>query len=222
MSSLVTICLFVLARFLHSWKAYLIFVPVFLCVIGCIVFLKLTNMEFAQYFSENSVLTRLLGPAVVALGVLMYKQMNTIKSRIGPLVIAVVCGSLTSVSLVALSASVLKLPAELAASLLPLGITTPIAIEVTEPLGGDPAITSVVVIGIGLLGNMFSPLWLRWFGISDEGAAGVAIGTVSHGIGTARAISLSEMTGVFSGLAMCINGVVTVFTAPLIWSLFYG
>lgn len=222
MSSLVTICLFLLARLLHSRMPYLIFVPVFFSVIGCILYLKGTGMDFHQYFEENRVLTSLLGPAVVALGVLMYKQMNTIKSRLGPLLIAIVSGSLISVFLVAIMALVLKLPSELAASLLPLGITTPIAIEVSEPLGGDPAITSVVVIGIGLLGNMFSPMWLRWFKITDPGASGTAIGTVSHGIGTARAIQLHEMTGVFSGLAMCINGVVTVFTAPLMWSLFYG
>ncbi|MBY5958388.1 LrgB family protein [Membranicola marinus] len=222
MSSLVTICLFLLARLLHSRKPYLIFVPVFFSVLGCILFLKGTGMNFTQYFEENKVLTSLLGPAVVALGVLMYKQMDAIKSRLGPLLIAIACGSLASVFLVAVLAVVLKLPSELAASLLPLGITTPIAIEVSEPLGGDPAITSVVVIGIGLLGNMFSPIWLRWFRITDVGASGVAIGMVSHGIGTARAIQLHEMTGVFSGLAMCINGVVTVFTAPLMWSLFYG
>lgn len=222
MSSLVTIFTFILARFLHSRKPYLIFVPVFFSVVVCILYLKVTGMGFDRYFSENKVLTDLLGPAVVALGVLLYKQMKTIKSQLGPLLIAVVSGSFTSVTLVTLLAWVLKLPGELAASLVPLGITTPIAIEVTAPLGGDPAITSVVVISIGLLGNMFSPLWLRWFGITDQGAAGVAIGTVSHGIGTARAIQLNERTGIFSGLAMCINGVVTVFTAPLIWSLFYG
>lgn len=222
MSSLVTIFLFVLARFLYSRKPYLIFVPVFFSVVGCILYLKVTGMGFDRYFSENKMLTNLLDPAVVALGVLLYKQMKTIKSQLGPLLIAVMLGSFTSVALVTLLAWVLKLPGELAASLVPFGITTPIAIEVAEPLGGDPAITSVVVISIGLLGNMFSPLWLRWFRITNHAAAGVAIGTVSHGIGTARAIQLSEMTGIFSGLAMCVNGVVTVFTAPLIWSLFYG
>ncbi len=222
MSSLVTILLFLIARFLYRNWPYLVFVPVFFSVVGCILYLKTFKVPFDVYFDENSLLTFMLGPAVVALGVLLYKQMQMIRTQLVPLIVTVVFGSFLSVTLVALLAVVLSLPAELAASLIPLGITTPIAIEVTQSLGGDPAITSVVVISIGLIGNMFSPLWLRWFRIKNESAAGVAIGIVSHGIGTARALQLSEMTGLFSGLAMCINGVITVFTAPVIWSLFFG
>lgn len=222
MSSLVTILLFLSARFLYRKWPYLIFVPVFFGVVGCVIYLRAFNVPFDVYFNENSPLTFLLGPAVVALGVLLFKQMRMIKANLLPLLLTVVFGSFLSVILVAVLAVLLYLPAELAASLMPLGITTPIAIEVTQPLGGDPAIASVVVISIGLLGNMFSPMLLRWFRIKNESAAGVAIGIVSHGIGTARALQLSEMTGVFSGLAMCVNGVITVFTAPFIWSLFYN
>lgn len=222
MSSLVTILLFFIARILYRNRAYLVFVPVFFSVVGCILYLKAFKLPFEVYFEENSPLTFLLGPAVVALGVLLYKQMRMIKTQLIPLIVTVTLGSFLSVTLVAFLAVILHLPRELASSLIPLGITTPIAIEVTQPMGGDPAITSVVVIAIGLMGNMFSPLWLRWFKIKNEAAAGIAIGIVSHGIGTARALQLSETTGVFSGLAMCINGVITVFTAPVIWSLFYG
>lgn len=222
MSSLVTIVLFFLARYLYQRKPLLIFIPVLFGVIGGILFLKATDYSYQQYFDENKPLTFLLGPAVVALGVLMHKQLQSIRSHLLPLILSVAFGSFLSVFMVALLARLLSLPSELAASLIPLGITTPIAIEVTQPLGGDPAITSVVVIGIGLLGNMFSPFWLRWFMIQNEASAGVAIGTVSHGIGTARAILMSEKTGVFSGLAMSINGLITVFSAPFVWSLAYG
>lgn len=222
MSSLITIVLFIVARYLYRNWPFLFFVPVFFSVVGCILYLMLFDLSYSRYFEENRLLTFLLSPAVVALGVLLHKQMQSMKNQLFPLLVSVTCGSFLSVMMVAFLAVLLSLPAGLSASLIPLGITTPIAIEVTQPLGGDPAITSVVVISVGLLGNMVSPLWLRWFRIKNNAAAGVAIGTVSHGIGTARAIQLSETTGVFSGLAMCINGLITVFSAPLVWGLFFG
>lgn len=222
MSSLITIGLFLIARFLYQRKPWLIFVPVLFGVIGGVVFLKTSGYSYSDYFEDNRLLTFMLGPSVVALGVLMHRQIDAIRAHLWPLFISVSCGSLFSVFLVAVLAGMLKFPTDLAASLMPMGITTPIAIEVSQVLSGEPAITSVIVIGIGLMGNLFSPYWLRWFVLKDEAAAGVAIGTVSHGIGTARAVLLSEKTGVFSGLAMSINGLITVFTAPLVWNLIYG
>src|SRR5690625_721407 len=124
----------------------------------------------------------MLGPSVVALGVLMHRQIDAIRAHLWPLLVSVTCGSFFSVFLVVVLAGILKLPTELAASLMPLGITTPIAIEVTQVLGGDPAITSVIVIVICLMASRFSPHWLRWYILTDEQAAGPAIGTVSYGI----------------------------------------
>lgn len=222
MGSLLTVTIFLLARYLHRRWKMLIFVPVFFTVCGCILVLWLGGISFEQYFEENKPVTFMLGPAVVALGVLMYKQLTEIRENLKPLLISVFCGSLLSVTLVAVLAKILSLPSEIAASLMPLGITTPIAIEVTQPLGGDPAITSVVVIGVGLFGNMLGPVLLKGMKVSWNPAAGLAIGQTSHGIGTARAVRISDSAGTFSGLAMSINGVITVFTAPVIWALFFG
>lgn len=221
MNSLITILMFLVGRYLYRRWPIVIFVPVFFTVMACILYLKVFNVDFTQYLEKNNVLTFLLGPAVVSLGVLLHKHLQLIRSRLIPLLVSVVLGSLTSVTVVALLATIMKIPAPLAASLIPLGITTPIAIEVTQPLGGDPSITSVVVIAIGLMGNILSPLWIRWFGIRNQASAGLAIGMVSHGIGTARAVQLGELTGLYSGLAMCLNGVITVFTAPLVWGVFF-
>lgn len=219
MGSLLTLILFLAGRWLYGKKPLLIFVPVFFAVVGCALFIQISGMSYDRYMEENEVLTFFLGPAVVALGVLLFKHLRTIQSLLKPLLFTVIAGSFMSVSMVAVLSVLLRLPATLAASLLPMGITTPIAIEVTVPLGGDPSITSVVVIMIGLLGNIMGPVWVRWMRIRDHAASGVSIGMVSHGIGTARAIQMGETIGLFSGLAMCINGVITVFTAPLVFSL---
>lgn len=221
MSSLFTIIIFLTARFLYRKWPFILFVPVFFAVVGCILVLWLGNIPFDQYFEENKPITFMLGPAVVALGVLMFKQLPLIRQNLKQLLISILCGSFLSVLLVAVLAKIFSLPDFVAASLFPMGITTPIAIEVTQPLGGSPSITSVVVIAVGLFGNMISPYLLRLFKIDWAPAQGLSIGQTSHGIGTARAVQMSEQAGTFSGLAMSINGVITVFTAPMVWALVY-
>lgn len=222
MFSLLTIGLFLIGKYLHQRWQYLLFVPVFFTVVGCIIVLLLGRIPFGTYFESNRPLTFMLQPAVVALGVLLYKQWIAIRNNLRPLLISVVLSSFLSVFLIIVLAKILSFPTELAASMVPLGITTPIAIAVTEPLGGNPAITSVIIIGVGLLGNMMGPFLLnRVFKIHWYPAIGLAIGQTSHGIGTARAVQINEVTGTFSGLAMSLNGVITVFTAPLVWALFY-
>lgn len=221
MSSLLTIIIFLIAKFLHRKWPFILFVPVFFAVAGCILVLWLGDIPFDRYFTDNKPVTFMLGPAVVALGVLMFKQLPLIRQNLKQLLISIFCGSFLSVLLVAVLARIFSLPDMVAASLLPMGITTPIAIEVTQPLGGSPSITSVVVIAVGLFGNMISPYLLRLFKIDRAPAQGLSIGQTSHGIGTARAVQMSEQAGTFSGLAMSINGVVTVFTAPVVWEIFY-
>src|SRR5699024_5804327 len=142
MGSLLMLVLFAMARVLHKKWPYIIFVPVFFTVTGCILVLWLGHIPFDRYFSENRPITFMLGRAVVALGVLLYKQLPLIKTHFKPLLISIASGSLISLLLVITMAQLLSLPKTLTASLLPLGITTPIAIEVAHSLGGDLSITS--------------------------------------------------------------------------------
>ncbi len=223
MSSLLTISLFLIAKYLYKRWNYLFFVPVFFTVVGCIGFLLLGHLSFHQYFEENKPLTFMLKPAVVALGVLMYKQWIAIKENFKPLFITILFSSLVSVTSVIILGELFSLPSGLSASLVPMGITTPIAIAVTQPLGGNPSITSVIVIGAGLFGNILGPFFLKKvFRVGWDPALGLAMGQTSHGIGTARAVQINDVTGTFSGLAMSLNGVITVFTAPLMWTLIHG
>ena len=50
---------------------------------------------------------------------------------------------------------------------------------------------------------------------------GTALGTAAHGIGTARALEEGYLSGAYSGMAMCINGVLTTIIAPnvVLWLL---
>ncbi|WP_236977994.1 LrgB family protein [Membranihabitans maritimus] len=218
---LVTILLFWLGNKLYKELPILLFVPVFFAVSGSILFLWIFDFTFDQYFKENEAITFFLGPSVVALGVLLFKQVRNVKKNLTPLVLSIGGGTLISVFSVMVFTLVFQLPDDLSASLVPISITTPVAIDVAKGLGGDPGITSVVVIAIGIFGNMCAPWILHKLGIIESEELGVGIGTGSHGIGTARAIRIHEKAGLYSGLAMAINAVITVFLAPIIWGLFH-
>jgi putative effector of murein hydrolase len=92
---------------------------------------------------------------------------------------------------------------------------------ITEQLGGLPSLTAVLVILTGIVGAMLGPLVLNLIGVRDWAARGLAMGTASHGIGTARALQVSEVAGAFSGLAMGLNALATAILLPLIWQLLF-
>ena len=56
--------------------------------------------------------------------------------------------------------------------------------------------------------------------IRDWSVRGLAIGTASHGIGTARAIQVNEVAGASSGLTMGLNALATAVLLPLLLRLF--
>jgi putative effector of murein hydrolase len=134
----------------------------------------------------------------------------------GPLLIALVIGSLTA----ALSAygigALLGAGRPTLMSLAPKSVTTPIAMAVAEPLGGLPALAAALVILAGVLGAICGPYLYRWLRIGDHAIRGFAIGLASHGIGTARAFQMSEQAGAFAALAMGLNGLLTALSLPWI------
>ena len=105
-------------------------------------------------------------------------------------------------------------------SLAPKSVTAPVAMGITEQLGGLPSLTAIVVILTGMIGAMFGPLVLNALKIKDWAARGFAIGTASHGIGTARALQVNELSGAFSGLAMGLNALATSIMLPIVWKFF--
>src|SRR5690606_38185655 len=118
--------------------------------------------------------------------------------------IAVALGGLMSIASVILILLAFNVPWDMVLSLATKSVTTPIAIEVSQIIGGIPEITAGIVILTGIFGNAFGPELLKFLGITSNSAIGAALGTAAHGIGTARALEESKLTGVYSGLAMCV------------------
>jgi len=190
--------------------------PVLVAVVVLIVLLKLTHTDYQTYFQGAQFVHFLLGPATVALALPLYRQLHALKKSVLAVAIALVCGSvIAAVSAMAI-AKALHADPQTVMSMAPKSVTMPIAMGVAEQIGGLPSLTAALVLITGICGAVIGPWLLDRLGIRDRRARGLAMGTASHGIGTARAFLDSETAGAFSGLAMGLNGMITAILVPLL------
>ncbi len=195
--------------------------PVLITVILVVAVLTLTGTRYQTYFEGAQFIHFLLGPATVALAIPLYRQFDKVRQSAAAIAASLLTGSLTAVvSAVGLGLLLRADPVSLIA-LAPKSATAPVAMGIAEKLGGLPSLTAVLVIATGILGAALGPVLLDRLGIRDAAARGFALGTASHGIGTARALQESEVAGAFSGLAMGLNALATAIILPLIWALVF-
>lgn len=190
--------------------------PVMLAVAMLVAVLLLTSTPYQRYFEGAQFVHFLLGPATVALAIPLYAQWPRLKAMAGPLLIALLAGSLTAALSAYTIGSLMGASHESLMSLAPKSVTTPIAMAVAERLGGLPSLTAVLVIATGILGAASARYLFNWLRIEDHAVRGFAIGIASHGIGTARALQVSEQAGAFAALAMGLNGLLTALSLPWI------
>lgn len=188
--------------------------PVLIAVILLLGLLNLTNTPYDTYFSGAQFVHFLLGPATVALAIPLYGQFQRLVGLAGPLLIALVGGSLTAMLSAVFVGNWLggSLPTLL--SLAPKSVTTPIAMGIAERIGGHPSLAAVMVIATGILGAITAQTLFRWLNIKDEAVGGFALGVAAHGIGTARAFQVSNTMGAFAALGMGLNGLLTAVALP--------
>lgn len=211
-----TILAYYLSGLLKRRFDYILFNRILVSVVIIIIVLLVLNIDFKQYNIGGKYISFFLGPSVVALGVFLYEKLQELKQDLKPFIISVILGGLTGMLSVLGTLYLWNSPEILAKSLIAKSVTTPIAIEITKITEGLPEITAGIVIITGILGNAIGAPFLRKLGITSPLAIGTALGTSAHGIGTARAFEISTSSGVYSGLAMCFNGLVTALLAPYI------
>lgn len=195
--------------------------PVLTAVILLVAILTLTQTPYPAYFEGAQFVHFLLGPATVALAIPLYRQFDRVRRSALALVTSLLCGSLTAIGTAVGLGWLLGASRETLLSLAPKSVTAPVAMGITEQLGGLPSLTAVLVILTGILGAVIGPMLLNLLRIRDWRARGLALGTASHGIGTARALQVNELAGAFSGLAMGLNALATAILLPVIWRLFF-
>ena len=190
--------------------------PVLLTFVAVIVFLSAAGIDYPRYKQATSALDFALGMSVVALGYLLYEQVEQLRGSLLPVGVATLAGCVTGVLSVVYIAMAFGAGREILTSIAPKSVTVPIAVSVSGPLGGIVPITSVVVFG-----SIFGEWILRRCGVRDAEARGFALGAAAHGIGTARAIEIGAVEGALSGLAMALMGLSTALLMPLMERYLY-
>lgn len=178
-------------------------------------FLLLTGTSYTTYFGGAQFVHFLLGPATVALAVPLYENRKVVAAAILPMLVALVVGCVTAIVSVILLAQAFGLPDNVVLSLAPKSVTAGVAMGISKSLGADASLTAVAVILTGIIGAMIVTPMMNRMGITDYRARGFAVGLASHGIGTARAFQVDAVAGVFAGIAMSLNALVTSLLVPL-------
>lgn len=193
--------------------------PLLVAMVVIIPILLLTGIPYDHYFKGSEVLNDLLQPAVVALAYPLYEQLHQIRARWKSIIAICFAGSVVAMVTGTTIALLMGASPQIAASIMPKSVTTPIAMAVGGSIGGIPAISAVCVIFVGILGAVFGHTLLNAMHIRTKAARGLAMGTASHATGTARCAELDYQEGAFSSLALVICGIITSLVAPFLFPI---
>jgi predicted murein hydrolase (TIGR00659 family) len=184
--------------------------PLLLTPILLIIFISVFHISAVSYLESSKPLTHLLGPATIAFAIPIYKHMNLLKKYFSIIVISVTTGTLVAIITSYFLSLLINLQSDFIMSILPRSITTPIAIEVSQEIGGLPTLTTVFVIITGILGGIIGPYAIKFLSLKSPIAKGLALGMGAHGVGTAKAMEIGEQEATFSTLAMILAAWLTV------------
>ena len=193
--------------------------PVLIAILIIAAVLGVSDTRFETYFEGAQFVHFMLGPATVAMAVPLHANLGRVKRVLAPMAVALVAGSLTAIASALGIAYALGLRGEALLSLAPKSATAPVALGVSEAIGGEPTLTAVLVILTGITGAIVATPLLNALRIEDWRARGFAVGLAAHGIGTAHAFRVNSTAGAFSGIGMGLNALLTALLAPLVVTL---
>lgn len=212
----ITFGIFFFAKMLQKKTEQVLLNPILLTIAALILFLKMTNISYETYNKGGHLIEFWLKPAVVALGVPLYLQLETIKKQLLPILLSQLAGCLVGVVSVVLIAKLLGASQEVILSLASKSVTTPIAMEVTKAVGGIPPLTAAVVVCVGLLGAILGVKTLKLMRVDSPIAQGLSLGTAAHAVGTSAAMDISSKYGAYASLGLTLNGIFTALLTPTI------
>lgn len=201
------------------WKLA-IFNPLLISVVLVILFLLAAGIDYGAYHASAKYLSWLLPPATVSLAIPLYRQLELLKKNAAAIMTGIASGVLTNLLTVLSLSLTFGLSRADYVTLLPKSVTTAIGMSVSEELGGNGTITAAVIIVTGILGNMTAETLCRLFRIRHAVSKGLAVGTASHAIGTAKALEMGEVEGAMSGMAIVVSGLCTVAGAAVFAAMY--
>ena len=190
--------------------------PLLTSILVIIAVLKMMGIEYESFQRGSHLIQFLLGPSVVAVGFVLYEQMQYLKGNMISILTSVFVGAIIGIVSVIVIGDLMGADQALIATLQPKSVTTPIAMGIAEKAGGMPSLTAVIVVAVGIFGSIVGPFVMKVLGIESRIAKGLALGASSHGLGTSVAIQIGAVEGALSGLAIGLMGIMTAILVPVI------
>lgn len=181
-----------------------------------IAVLEIFDIPYDTFRQGTHSIHFMLGPSVVALGYVLYEQLQSIRGNLVSILAALFVGAVVGILSVVAIGKLMGADTSLIATLQPKSVTTPIAMGIAEKAGGNPSLTAVIVVAVGIFGSLVGPAVMKVMGIESRIAKGLALGASSHGVGTAAALQLGAVEGALSGLAIGLMGVITAVLVPVV------
>lgn len=188
--------------------------PMLITIALLIALLRLTGMSYESYYESGHMIEFWLKPAIVALGLPLFNELQHIRRQFMTLFLTELAGCVVGIVSVVLIASWLGASREVICSLAPKSVSTPIAIEISRQLGGIPALTSAIVVVVGMIGAAAGLKMMSWGGVKGGVSQSLSMGTAAHVMGTNRISAYGERYSAYATLGLILNGVLTAFLAP--------
>ena len=211
-----TFGVYFLAKLVRKLLRLPLFNPILVSIAFLIIFLRVADVDYEEYRVSGAKIDFWLKPAVVALGVPLYKQLSSIRQEILPILLSQLAGCVVGVVSVVGIARLMGASTDVVLSLAAKSVTTPIAMEVTESVGGIPALTATIVVFVGIFGAITGFRILRYGHRGMPSSQGISLGTASHAVGTSAAMERSMEHGAYASLGLTLNGIFTAILAPYV------
>ena len=211
-----TFGVYFLAKLVRKLLRLPLFNPILVSIAFLIIFLRVADVDYEEYRVSGAKIDFWLKPAVVALGVPLYKQLSSIRQEILPILLSQLAGCVVGVVSVVGIARLMGASTDVVLSLAAKSVTTPIAMEVTKAVGGIPPLTAAVVVSVGIFGGLTGFRVLRYGHIGMPSSQGISLGTASHAVGTSAAMERSMEHGAYASLGLTLNGIFTAILAPYV------
>lgn len=210
---MLTLLFYIIGTYIYKKTKITYLNPLLISTILLIIFIKVANIDLENFLTDLSGINVFLGPLIVSLAVPIIKNIDLIKKNLIPIIVGAIVGSFVSIFSVIVLGNLFKLDYEIIASIIPKSATTPIAIEVTNKLGGIRAITVAVVILSSIIGTVIIPVLIKLLKIKDPKIIGMGLGITSHAVGTSKAIEINQIAGAIAGVALVFGGIATAVIA---------
>ena len=211
-----TFGVFYAAKTIQRRLGWVLFNPILIAIAIIIFFLLVMDIPYEKYHEGAKMIEFWLKPAVVALGVPLYLQLSSIKQQFLPILASQLMGCIAGIVSVVVISKLLGASDVVIMSLASKSVTTPIAMEVTQVLGGIPSLTAAIVVITGLIGAIIGFKTLSVSHVNNPMALGLSMGAASHALGTSAAMDRDQFVGAYASLGLTLNGIFTALLTPTV------